>query len=65
MIETQKSGTHDQLRRDWSQQWNACKTQSGTGPGVRRIKRPLLACRTLFNCFMETSRKWIRSQIRQ
>ena len=28
--------------------------QNGTGPGVRRSKRPLLACRTRCICSMET-----------
>ena len=28
----------------------------GAGPGVRRSKRPLLACRTRCKCSMETSR---------
>ena len=31
------------------------KSQSGTGPGVRRSKRPLLACRTRCKCSMEIS----------
>ena len=33
---------------------STCKSQSGTGPGVRRSKRPLLACRTRCICSMET-----------
>ena len=33
---------------------NTCKSQSWTGPGVRRSSRPLLACRTRCKCSMET-----------
>ena len=33
---------------------DTCKSESGTGPGVRRSKRPLLACRTRCICSMET-----------
>ena len=32
-----------------------CKSQSGTGPGVRRSKLPLLACCTRCKCSTETS----------
>ena len=44
----------DKFRRDWSRHLNTCKSQSGTGPGIRRSKRPLLACRTRCICSMET-----------
>ena len=54
----------DTFRRDWSQPWNTCKSQSGTGPGVRRSKRPLLAYRTHCKCSIETSRNKVKSQIR-
>ena len=32
------------------------QVQNGTGPGVRRSKRPLLASHTRCRCHMETSR---------
>ena len=32
----------------------SCKSRNGTGPGVRRSKRSLLACRTRCICTMET-----------
>ena len=46
MFETQKVRRLDKLRKEWSQQLNKCKSQNGTGPGVRKSKRPLLASRT-------------------
>ena len=39
-----------------SQPYNTCKSQSGTGPGFRMSKCPLLTCRTRCKCSMETSR---------
>ena len=37
---------------------------NGTGPGVRRSKRLLLEYRTRCKCSIETSHKWVKSQIR-
>ena len=45
----------DKFRRVWSQHKNTCKYESGTGPGVRRSKRPLLEYRIRCNCSIETS----------
>ena len=42
---TQKVRRHDKFRKEWSQQM---QVPNGTGPGVRRSKRHLLASRTLF-----------------
>ena len=53
-VRNSKVRRQDKFRRDWSQHKNTCKSQSGTGPGVRRSKRPLLACRTRCICSMET-----------
>ena len=53
-VRNSKVRRQDKFRRDWSRHYNTCKSQSGTGPGVRRSKRPLLACRTRCICFMET-----------
>ena len=55
-VRNSKVRKQDKFRRDWSQQKNTCKSQSRTGPGVRRSKRPLMACRTRCKCSMETSR---------
>ena len=63
MFETQKS-ERDKFWRDWSQHQNTCKSQSGTGPGVRSSKHPLLVCRTRCQCSIETSRNKVKSQIR-
>ena len=40
--------------------WKTCKSQSGTGPGVRGSKRPLLACRARCECSMENSRNDVK-----
>ena len=40
---------HDKFRWKWSQHLNECKSQNGTGPGVWRSKRPLLASRIRCN----------------
>ena len=53
-VRNSKVRRQDKFRRDWSRHKNTCKSQSGTGPGVRRSKRPLLACRTRCICSMET-----------
>ena len=45
-VRNSKVRRQDKFRRDWSRHKNTSKSQSGTGPGVRRSKRPLLACRT-------------------
>ena len=42
------------LRHAWGYGGHILDFQSGTGPGVRRSKRPLLACRTRCICSMET-----------
>ena len=55
-VRNSKVRKQDKFRRDWSQHKNTWKSQSGTGPGVRRSKRPLLACRTRCKCSMETTR---------
>ena len=54
MFETQKSGNKTgsgkiglDIRTDASQ------SQSGTSPGVRRSKRPMLACHTRCKCSIE------------
>ena len=54
----------DKFGRDRSRHKNTCKSQSGTGPGVGRSKRPLLACRTHCKCSMETLHNSLKSQIR-
>ena len=46
---------HDKFRWDWSRHQNACKSKCGTGPGVQRSKRPLLACHIRCKCSMEIS----------
>ena len=53
-VRNSKVRRQDKFRRDWSRHKNTCKSLSGTGPGVRRSKRPLLACRTRCICSMET-----------
>ena len=53
-VRNSKVRRQDKFRRDWSRHQNTCKSQSGTGPGVRRSKRPLLACRTRCICSIET-----------
>ena len=53
-VRISKVRRQDKFRKDWSQHKNTCKSQSGTGQGVRRSKRPLLACRTRCICSMET-----------
>ena len=45
-VRNSKVRRQDKFRRDWSRHQNTCKSQSGTGPGVRRSKRPLSACHT-------------------
>ena len=62
IFEIQKSG--DKFRRDWSRHKNTCKSQSGKGPGIRRSKRPLLACCIRCICSMETLHNWVNSRIR-
>ena len=56
-VRNSKVRKQDKVRRDWSRHKNTCKSQSGTGPGVRRSKRPLLECRTRCKCSMETLHK--------
>ena len=48
MFETQKVRRHDKFRKEWSQH-EQMQVPNGTGPGVRRSKRPLLASRTRCN----------------
>ena len=45
MFETQKVRRHDKFRKALEQM----QVPNGTGPGVRRSKRPLLASRTRCN----------------
>ena len=45
-VRNSKVRRQDKFRTDWSRHQNTCKSQNGTGPGARRSKRPLLACRT-------------------
>ena len=54
-VRNTKVRKQDKFRRNWSRHLNTCKSQSWTGLGVRRSKRPLLACHTLCKCFMETA----------
>ena len=49
MFETQKVRGHDKFRKEWSQKLKQMQVQNGTGPDVRRSKRPLLASRTRCN----------------
>ena len=63
-VRNSKVRIQDKFRRDWSRHKITCKSQSGTGPGVRRSKRPLLACRTRCICSMETLGKKSNSVIR-
>ena len=44
MFETQKVRKHDKFRKEEQMQ-----VQNGTGPGIRRSKRPLLASHTRCN----------------
>ena len=46
--------------KDWSQQVEHMQVPNGTGPGVRRSKRPLSACYTRRKCSMETSHKSVK-----
>ena len=64
MFETQKSRNKTSSGDIGLNIKTICKSQSGTGPGVRRSKRPLLAFRTRCKCSMETSRNKVKSQIR-
>ena len=59
-VRNSKVREQDRFRKDWSQHKNTCKFKSGIGPGVRRSKRPLLACRTHFKCSMEYSRTSVK-----
>ena len=54
VFEIQKSGDKTSSGEIGLDIRKTCKSQSGTGPGVRRSKRPLLACRTRCICSMET-----------
>ena len=60
-VRNSKVRRQDKFRRDWSRHYHKCKSQSGTGPGVRRSKRPLLACRTRCICSMETLHNKVKS----
>ena len=53
-LETPKSGNMTNSGEISLNVRTEAKSQSGTGQGVRRRKRPLLACRTRCNCSMET-----------
>ena len=57
MFETQKSGNQTSSGEICHNFRKLDKhlSKSGTGAGVRRSKRPLLACRTRCKCYMETS----------
>ena len=46
MFETQKVRRYDKFSKEWSQTLEQMQVPNGTGPGVRRSKRPLLASRT-------------------
>ena len=37
---------------------------NGTGPGVRRSKRPLSACHTRRKCSMETTQNSVKGRVR-
>ena len=47
----------------WSQQKNICKSQNETGPGVLRSRRSVLACHTLCECSMETTRNSVKVKL--
>ena len=38
-VRNSKVRRQDKFKRDWSQHYNTCKSQSGTGPGIQRSKR--------------------------
>ena len=60
-----KSPEKIQVReKDWSQQVEHMQVPNGTGPGVRRSKRPLSACYTRRKCSMETSHKSVEGRVR-
>ena len=44
---------------------NTCNSQSGTGPGIRRSKPPLLVCRTYCICSIKTLQNKVNSQKRR
>ena len=49
MFETQKVGRHDKFREETVSTLEQMQVPKGTGPGVRRSKRPLFASRTRYN----------------
>ena len=51
-------------QKDWSQQVVHMQVPNGTGPGVRRSKRPLSACYTRRKRSMETSHKLEKYPVR-
>ena len=55
---------NDKSRKDWSQQGEHMQVPNGTGPGVQRSKRPLLACQTRRKCSLETSHKPVKGRVR-
>ena len=50
--------------KDWCQQVEYIQVPNGTGPGVRRSKRPLSVCFTSRKCFIETSHKSLKGRVR-
>ena len=50
--------------KDWSQPVEHMQVPYGTGPGVRRSKRPLSACYIRRKCSMETYHKSVKSRVR-
>ena len=47
-----------------SQQVEHMQVPKGTGPGVRRSKRPLSACHTRHKCSMETTQNSVKGRVR-
>ena len=52
-----------QVRENWSQQLGHKQIPKGTKPGVRKGKRPLLACHTRCKCSMETTRNSVKVKL--
>ena len=51
-------------KKDWSQQVEHMQVPKGTGPGIRRSKRPLSACHTRRKCASETYQKLVKGLVR-
>ena len=51
-------------KKNCSQQVEHMQVLNGTGPGVRRSKRPLSACHTRRKCSLETSQNSVKDRVR-